>query len=127
MSASVAAIIQRELDVLLVKRRPGGDLGNMWELPGGKVDDGEDPPDALRRELNEELGIDGTVGKRAGRATFVHNGVEYTLHGYYVTADLAKLELREHADLTWCTLREALGLGLAPSDRGLINDILGIG
>lgn len=110
--------------VLFVKRPPGGDLSDLWELPGGKVDDDEDPRDALRRELREELSIAAKVGEPVGKATFAHNGAEFTLQGYNVTTDLSGLELREHVELKWCNLTGALCLDLAPSDRKLIEDIL---
>lgn len=48
--------------VLLTQRPPGTHLENLWEFPGGKVDPGESPQDALVRELREELGIEVTVG-----------------------------------------------------------------
>ena len=49
--------------VLLTRRKAGAHLAGMWEFPGGKVEPGEDPKDALRRELEEELGIDVRVGE----------------------------------------------------------------
>jgi 8-oxo-dGTP diphosphatase len=48
--------------VLLSKRKAGAHLAGAWEFPGGKVQPGEDPREALRRELEEELGITVTVG-----------------------------------------------------------------
>lgn len=48
--------------LLLSRRKAGAHLAGMWELPGGKVEPGEDPRDALRRELAEELGIETRVG-----------------------------------------------------------------
>ncbi len=53
----VAALIMEKGKVLLSQRREGGHLPLYWELPGGKVEEGESPPGALQRELKEELGI----------------------------------------------------------------------
>jgi 8-oxo-dGTP diphosphatase len=49
--------------VLLTQRKAGGHLAGLWEFPGGKVEEAEDPREALRRELREELGIETTVGE----------------------------------------------------------------
>jgi 8-oxo-dGTP diphosphatase len=58
--------------VLLTQRKAGTHLAGAWEFPGGKVKSGEDPRDALVRELTEELGIDTTV----------HQILEVTFHRY---------------------------------------------
>ena len=58
-----AAIIVEGGHVLLTRRKPGTHLAGAWEFPGGKVEPGEDPRAALRRELDEELGIDVSVGE----------------------------------------------------------------
>jgi 8-oxo-dGTP diphosphatase len=67
-----AAIVIEDGRVLLTQRKAGGHLAGMWEFPGGKVEPGEDPRDALRRELREELGIETRVGEI----------VEVTFHRY---------------------------------------------
>ncbi len=58
-----AAVLIEGGRVLLTQRKAGTHLEGAWELPGGKVEDGEDPREALRRELREELGIDATAGE----------------------------------------------------------------
>ncbi len=56
-----AAILVEDRKVLLTRRPGGTDLEHLWEFPGGKVEDGESPQQALKRELREEIGIDADV------------------------------------------------------------------
>ncbi len=72
--------------VLVSRRKAGQHLAGLWELPGGKVEDGEDPRDALVRELREELGIETAVGEIA----------DVTFHRY-TDADKAVVLLFFHA------------------------------
>jgi 8-oxo-dGTP diphosphatase len=58
-----AAVIVEEGRVLLTQRKAGTHLAGAWEFPGGKVESGEDPREALRRELREEIGIEASVGE----------------------------------------------------------------
>jgi 8-oxo-dGTP diphosphatase len=57
-----AAVMVEGGRVLLTQRKAGTHLAGAWEFPGGKVEEGEDPRDALRRELREEIGVDVSVG-----------------------------------------------------------------
>jgi 8-oxo-dGTP diphosphatase len=58
-----AAVLIEDGRVLLTQRKAGTHLAGAWEFPGGKVEAGEDPREALRRELTEELGIEATIGE----------------------------------------------------------------
>src|SRR5262245_63750584 len=73
-----AAVLIEHGRVLLTQRKAGTHLAGAWEFPGGKVKSGEDPKDALVRELTEELGID----------TAVHEILEVTFHRYLERAVL---------------------------------------
>lgn len=57
----VAAVVWRDGRMLFTRRPPGGPLGLQWEMPGGKIEAGETPEQALVRELAEELGVRGTA------------------------------------------------------------------
>jgi 8-oxo-dGTP diphosphatase len=127
LNTSTAAIISDGDQVLFVKRPSGGDLGGLWELPGGKVDPGETPESALVRELSEELSIAASVDEPAGGAHFLHRGEAFELQAFFVSADLSTLQLHEHTELCWSTPRGALELDLAPSDRALLENMLDAG
>jgi 8-oxo-dGTP diphosphatase len=77
-----AAVVVEDRRVLLSQRKAGTHLAGAWEFPGGKVEAGEDPREALRRELREELGIEAQVGEV----------VDVTFHRY-ADADKAVLLL----------------------------------
>ena len=63
MLTVVAAVIEREGRVMLCQRRPGAHNALKWEFPGGKIEPGESPEEAMARELREELGIEVGVGR----------------------------------------------------------------
>lgn len=63
MLTVVAAVTEREGRVMLCQRRPGAHNALKWEFPGGKIEPGESPEEALARELREELGIEVDVGR----------------------------------------------------------------
>jgi len=121
---STAALIAKGEEFLFVHRPPGGDLGECWELPGGKVDPGEMPEEALRRELLEELGLDARIGDLAARSWFEHRGMSIELLAFHVTADPGIMVLHEHTEFCWQSLSAALALDLAQSDRTLIGRLI---
>ena len=120
---STAALIRRDDKLLFVRRPPGGDLSECWELPGGKVDAGEQPRQALRRELLEELGVDSSVGPAAGEAHFSQGTKAFRLIGYEVELDCDAIELHEHEEMAFLTVEAALALRLAPSDAALLRAV----
>ncbi|MDE7141150.1 MAG: NUDIX domain-containing protein, partial [Treponemataceae bacterium] len=71
---SIACIAFDGKKVLIAHRNPTGQMGNRWEFPGGKVEDGEDEREGLVREFEEEFGVTVRVGELIATAQFKHNG-----------------------------------------------------
>src|SRR5690349_24210957 len=76
MTTVVAAVIERDGQVLIGQRPAGKRHALKWEFPGGKVEPGESPEIALRRELDEELGIQAVIGERIAEYEYAYPGRE---------------------------------------------------
>lgn len=87
MTVVVAAIIERGGLVLVCRRREDGAHPLKWEFPGGKVELGESPEDALRRELREELGIAAEIGGEITRYEYAYPGKAPILLVFYRVAE----------------------------------------
>jgi 8-oxo-dGTP diphosphatase len=74
MTTVVAGLMQRAGEVLIGQRKPGGAHGLKWEFPGGKIEPGETPGQALARELREELAIDAVIGEELTRYEYSYPG-----------------------------------------------------
>ena len=111
----VAAVISRG-DELLVCRRPANKRhGGLWEFPGGKCEPGESDTDAIRRELNEELGV---VAVSVGAAEFEIADPESPFLIVFIPVSIEDEPCAsEHSALVWAAHNELLRMALAPSDR----------
>ena len=76
MTTVVAAVIERDGQVLIGQRPAGKRHALKWEFPGGKVEPGESPEEALRRELDEELAIQAVIGGRIADYEYAYPGRE---------------------------------------------------
>ena len=79
MSRSVACIDYRNGKILIAKRIARGEMGDRWEFPGGKIEEGEDYITAIKREMQEEFGVTVSVGRKITTGTFTHREKPCTL------------------------------------------------
>ena len=112
----VGAVIVNNERVLAAKRGPGGSLPYMWEFPGGKIEDGESPQEALAREIGEELLVDVRVGEEIVSTTHDYEFGVVTLTTYYCELRSGTPRLTEHAALRWLTPDELSSVEWAPAD-----------
>jgi 8-oxo-dGTP diphosphatase len=118
----VAAVMVRGNRVLICQRTETQPFALQWEFPGGKVEQGEDYPTALARELREELGIEASVG--AEIATVQHQyaeGLGVELHFFLVEKFADEIENRIFREVRW-EEREALDAeSFLEADRGVVR------
>lgn len=114
----VAAVTWREDQRFLVaQRRPEDMLGGMWEFPGGKCEAGELLPQALRRELQEEMAIDLAVGEQLTVVKHAYTHFRITLYAFLCRLMAGTPQCIECADFRWATLTEIAELPMAVTDR----------
>ncbi len=116
----VAAAIVRDRRLLLAQRVAPPEFAGLWELPGGKVEPGETPAEAMRRELTEELGVAGQLVRRIGVDVPLPRG--YVLRAYVTEIDGEPRPLH-HSALTWVGAAQLRGADLVPNDRAWLDDL----
>jgi len=96
----------------------------QWEFPGGKIEPGETPEQALARELHEELGIEATIGPRIThvRHNYRHGGA-VDLQFFAVRDFSGNLQNRIFAQVVWARLEDLPNYDFLAADRGLIKDL----
>lgn len=87
MTTVVAAIVELDGRVLVCQRKQDQAHALKWEFPGGKVEPGETPPQALRRELEEELAIQAAIGPEMERYEYAYPGKKPILLIFYQVTD----------------------------------------
>lgn len=121
---SIAGIAKKGDLILIAKRKAGGSLSLKWEFPGGKLEPGESPQDAMVREWDEELKVAVTTGKFLCSGNFHHNGKDFELSAYEVHLQSEDFTLLEHTEIRWETLETIAAMDLAESDRGLLPQLM---
>ncbi|WP_058909788.1 pyrimidine (deoxy)nucleoside triphosphate diphosphatase [Entomohabitans teleogrylli] len=117
----VAAIIEEQGNLLLARRPAGGDQPGLWEFPGGKVEPGESQPQALARELYEELGIRAHPERYIASHQREVSGRLINLHAWYVREFSGTLQLHCHSEVIWCPPAQIFAWPLAPADVPLLE------
>jgi 8-oxo-dGTP diphosphatase len=120
----VAGALVAGAKVLVAQRVRPPELAGRWELPGGKVAAGETEPEALARELTEELGVHVQVGPRLGGDVVIT--ATATLRAYQVRLVRGEPQPRDHAALRWVSAGELADVDWVPADRAFLTALIGL-
>jgi 8-oxo-dGTP diphosphatase len=124
MKRVVAALILKDDHILACQRTRHQVMPLKWEFPGGKIEEGEQPRDALRRELEEELGIEATIGDEVARIHHEYpSGGAVELRFFEVRSYLGEIENRIFREVRWVERRELTQLDFLEADLGLVRNL----
>jgi 8-oxo-dGTP diphosphatase len=120
----VAALILRDGEVLIGQRRDDQPMALLWEFPGGKIEPGEGPQQALARELSEELGIQAVIGAAVTRIrhNYKHGGA-VDLQFFVVREFTGELDNQIYQQIRWVKLKDLTSYEFLAADRGLVKDL----
>lgn len=118
----VAAIIVRDHEVFATQRGYG-EWKDWWEFPGGKIEAGESPQDALKREILEELNADISVGELLDTVEWDYPTFHLTMHCFVCSLLSESLHLNEHEASAWLTADTLNSVRWLPADLALLDKI----
>ena len=119
----VGAVFHDGERFLACRKKPGKPLEGHWEFPGGKIEPGETPEQALTREIREELNLIAEVGQKVTTTTYEYDFATIELTTFYCTLVDGDLRLTDHDDTKWVTSTEAAHLTWAPADIPAVEAI----
>ena len=118
----VAAIIRKE-DKVFATQRGYGEWKDWWEFPGGKMEPGELPQDALKREIREELSTEINVNEYLCTVEYGYPKFHLTMHCYLCSLLTDALHLNEHEAARWLAKGELDSVNWLPADRTIIEQL----
>ena len=119
----VAAIIRDAEGRIFATQRGYGDMKDGWEFPGGKVEVGESPEEALKREIWEELETKIVVESLLTTVDYDYPKFHLTMHCYWCSIESGQLTLKEHEAARWLDISEIYSVDWLPADRIVVSEI----
>jgi 8-oxo-dGTP diphosphatase len=118
----VAAVLHSDGEYFATQRGYG-EFEGMWEFPGGKIEPGESREAALKREIQEELGIDISIGELLCTTEYDYPSFHLTMHCYLCSVEAGEIELREHKSAQWLSGKALDTLEWLPADKEVIEKL----
>ena len=118
----VAAVIRKD-NKIFATQRGYGEFKDGWEFPGGKIEEGETPEQALTREIREELDTEIQVGKLIDTIEYDYPKFHLSMDCFWCEIMQGGLELKEHEAARWLSKEELYSVDWLPADVGVVEKI----
>lgn len=119
----VAAAVIRDGGRFFAAQRGYGKQKDGWEFPGGKIEPGETPRQALAREIREEMDTEISVGEKIAQVEWDYPDFHLSMGCYLCTVLSGGLKLKEHEAARWLTMEELDSLDWLPADREAVRQL----
>ena len=119
----VAAAVIRDKNKIFATARGYGALKGKWEFPGGKIETGETPREALKREIREKLATEVEVGELIDTIEYDYPDFHLVMECFWCKVVNGELELKEHEAAQWLTREKLYSVEWLPADMRLIEKI----
>ena len=119
----VAAIIHDDEGRIFATQRGYGDMKDGWEFPGGKMEPGELPEDALKREIQEELETCIVVERLVKTVEWDYPQFHLTMHCYWCHVESGSLTLKEHEAARWLSRDQFDSVDWLPADKVVVEEL----
>ena len=120
----VVAGIIKDSNKIFATQRGYGEFKDGWEFPGGKMEPGETPQEALARELKEELASDVSVGDFLCTVDYDYPTFHLTMHCFWCHIESGSLTLKEHEAAKWLSLDKLESVEWLPADLEVVENII---
>jgi 8-oxo-dGTP diphosphatase len=124
MITVTAAILIKDSKVFVAQRKAHGRLSGKWEFPGGKVEPGETPEESLKRELEEELDIDATIGQYMGDSIHRYEFGTVKILFYRAFWNGDDIVSKDHQDVQWVSMDQLNEYDFAPADLPFVERLM---
>lgn len=119
----VAAAVIRRGNEIFATQRGYGEFKDWWEFPGGKIESGESPQQALEREIREELNAEIEVGGLIRTIEWDYPAFHLTMHCFWCSLKSEALHLNEHEAASWLNRENLYSVQWLPADTDILQDI----
>ncbi len=123
VAAIIKATNEKGEPIIFATQRGYGDLKGGWEFPGGKIEEGETPQEALKREIMEELETEIAVGDLIDTIEYDYPTFHLSMDCFWAEVRKGDLVLKEHEAAKWLTKEKLDSVAWLPADEGLVEKI----